>query len=218
MIPNIVSSIVIFSVVGLNGLNPAVSTPDQPQKNVLTKRSISLENRQINKPLNDIYKDNILLNMAYMRGLVSTKAQINWDEIRKPFVYDVNLKPGEVFAYHDSVLQEYDGKVVKNTNSHFSAAEGYISDGNLFGMGVCHSASLINWAAKDAGLNSVAPSNHDFAVIREVDKKYGVAIYSSPESHTSSARQNLYITNNFEQEVTLKFEYDGVSLGVSILK
>jgi len=216
MIQTALSGVITASIIGFSSLTP-IQAQFEPQ--ILSSRSISLDNRQINKPLNDIYKDNILLNLVYMTGLVSDTAQIDWDSIRRnQFAYEFKLKPGETFAFHDSVLDQYKDKVVKTTNSHFNAQEGYKSDGYLYGMGVCHFASVIHWAALDAGLDSVAPSNHDFAVIREVPKEYGVAIYSEAGKSVSSARQNLYITNNKDSEVTFKFEYDSANLKVSVLK
>ncbi len=214
MLENTLSTIAASSIIGFASLLPMQTQPE-----LLSSHSISLDNRQINKPLNDIYKDNILLNLVYMTGLVSDKSQIDWETIRRSqFNYEFKLKPGETFAFHDSVLDQYKGRIAKTTNSHFNGAEGYKSDGYLYGMGVCHFASVIHWAALDAGLDSVAPSNHDFAVIREVHKEFGVAIYSEPGGSYSSAKQNLYITNNKDAEVTFKFEYDGVNLKVSVLK
>jgi hypothetical protein len=215
MLETALSGVITASIIGFTSLLPSQSQPAE----VLSSHSISLDNRQINKPLNDIYKDNILLNLIYMTGLVLEKSQIDWESIRQnQFNYEFKLKSGETFAFHDSVLDEYKGKISKTTNSHFNAEEGYKYDGEMYGMGVCHLASLIHWTALDAGLSSAAPSNHDFAVIREIPKEYGVAIYSEPGSSLSSSKQNLYITNNKGSDVIFKFEYDGVNLKVSVLR
>lgn len=184
----------------------------------LGSASMSLDNRLEFKPANDIYKDNILLNLAYLSGEAKKGEIVNWDEVRKPFSMQFSLNPGERFAYHDSLLLEYSEGVVLTTNSRFNADEGYKYSDGLYGMGVCHLASLIHWAALNAGLESIAPSNHDFAVIREVPKEYGVAIYSSPNASVASARQNLYIKNTLDSKITFKFDYDGVNLKVSLLK
>ena len=85
-------------------------------------------------------------------------------------------------------------------------------------MGVCHLASVINWAAKDAGLNPVAPTNHDFFAINEIPKEHGVAIYADPGSVGVSSKQNLYITNRKDNAVTFKFNFDGDNLKVSVLQ
>lgn len=184
-----------------------------PSENVLSSHEISLEKRYY-----PVQKENILLNLAYMDGRVKGKGDINWDEIQKPQTYSFRLNPGEVFAYHDDVLPEYDGKVVKTSNSHFMASEGYVSAGYLVGDGVCHSASLMYWVALDAGLETLAPTNHDFMAIPEIDRKYGVSIYANPQAKRVNDKQNLYITNNKEKDVTFKFEYNGDKLKVSILQ
>ena len=137
--------------------------------------------------------------MAYLDGRVSKKEDIDWDEVRKPFTYQFRLNPGEAFA-------------------HFNAADGFQSDGYLVGDGVCHLASLIYWVAKDAGLDTQAPTNHDFAVIPDISKEYGVSIYNYPGRVEANARQNLYISNNKEKVITFKFEYDGTNLKVSAVE
>lgn len=222
MIQTTLVSLITASVLTLSAVQPQVLGSAQMEAQQaqieLGSASISLDNRIEYKPTNDIYKDNILLNLAYLSGKVKKGESINWDEVRKPFAMEFTLNPGERFAYHDSLLLEYSEGVVLTTNSSFNAAEGYKYSEGLYGMGVCHLASVIHWAALNAGLESIAPSNHDFAVIREVPKEYGVAIYSHPNASVSSARQNLYIKNTLESKVTFKFVYDGVNLKVSIVK
>lgn len=183
---------------------------------LIAKQQISLENRYDNKFVNDVFKDNILLNIAYMREDVRNASDINWDAVRKPFDYRFTLKPHEAFAFHEDVLPEFRGNVVKTSNAHFNLREGFRSDGYLPGDGVCHLASLMFWAAKDAGLETYAPTNHDFRRIPEIEPEYGVSIYKTPYTSTSSALQNLYITNNTEAPVTFTFEYDGQNLTVSV--
>lgn len=185
---------------------------------LLSQQEISLENRQPDSWVNGIFKDNILLNLAYLDGRVSKKEDIDWEEVRKPFTYQFRLNPDEVFAFHEDVLPQYKGKVVKTTNAHFNAADGFKSDGYLYGDGICHLASLIYWVAKDAGLDAYAPANHDFAKIADISKEYGVSIYSYPGRVETNARQNLYITNNKDKLVTFRFEYDGTRLKVSVVE
>lgn len=187
-------------------------------EHVIASHEISLENRYEIKSVSDVFKDNILLNLAYMEEKVKSKDKINWDEIKKPFKYEFKLEPNKTFAFHDDVLDEYKGKVAVTTKAHFNSDEGFKTDGYLFGDGVCHLASLLYWVAKDAKLDAKAPTNHDFAVIPEINRENGVSIYSSPQSIGSNAQQNLYITNNKGKAITFKFEYNEDKLKVSILE
>ena len=183
---------------------------DLPE-NVL-KRSLQTESG------GSVYKDNILLNLAYLSGSVKSKSDINWDQLRQPFTLQFSLEPGQRFAYHGLIDPKYQDNVALAVDTNFGAGDGYKFEGGLYGMGVCHLASLIHWAALDAGLESIAPSNHDFYPIPEIPKEYGVAVYNSPDSPAASANQNLYIKNTLESKVTFKFDFDGVNLRVSVLK
>lgn len=185
---------------------------------LLAQHEMSLDNRYSNQFVNDVFKDNILLNLAYLDGRVTSQKDIKWDEITKPFQYEFKLDPNKTFAFHSDVEDKYKDSLVKTTNAHFNSQEGFKTDGYLFGDGVCHLASLINWVAKDAGLEVEAPTNHDFANIPDVPKKYGVSIYSSPFSKGSNAQQNLYITNNKNKPVTFKFEYINNRVSVAIVE
>lgn len=177
---------------------------------VLASHSMSMENRYGNSFVNDVFKDNILLSVHYLAGDVKTKADVNWSQIEKPFKTEFILAPGQEFAFHEHTLPNYSKNVAKTMNSNFMWNEGYKSDGFLVGDGVCHIASIIYWAAKDAGLETYAPSNHNFAKINEVPKEYGVAIESP------SPLGNLYITNTLDKPVTFVFDYDGINLSVSV--
>lgn len=194
MLPTLISHIMVFSYLGLVPTPPAV-----PQKQVLAEHRISLEDRYPNPFVNKVFKDNISLTVKDMGS-------------------DFTLEPGQTFAFHDDILPEYQGKVVKTTNAHFNFSEGFESDGYLAGDGVCHLASLMNWVAKDAHLDSLAPTNHNFANIPEINKKYGVAIYTAPGKSYSNERENLYITNNLDKPVEFKFTSDGDNLDLSILE
>ena len=184
-----------------------------PQTHELASHEMSLEKRYY-----PVQKENILLNMAYIDGRVKQKADINWDEIKKPFKSEFKLEPGQVFAYHDDLLPQFEGKVVKTSNSHFMASDGYVSAGYLAGDGVCHSASLIYWTALDAGLEALAPASHNFMAIPEIDRKYGVSIYANPDTKRANANQNLYITNNKSKAITFNFDYNGDKLKVSVVE
>lgn len=167
---------------------------------VLSSHEISLENRYPIKSVSDVFKFNILHTLDRMGG--------------SEFILD----PGKTFAFHDDVLPEYKDRVVKTTNAHFNGQEGFKTDGYLFGDGVCHLASLIYWVAKDAGLNAKAPTNHDFMPIPEIERQYGVSIYSNPNSKGANSQQNLYITNNKPNPVEFKFEYKDDKLKLEVVE
>lgn len=188
-----------------------------PEK-ILASRQMSLENRYAVKSVSDVMKKNILLNLAYLSGTVKTKADIDWNKLLQDSEYTFTLKPNEVFAFHDSVLEAYAGRVVKTTNATFHSREGFLSDGYLVGDGVCHFASIIYWAAFDAGLDVLRTKDHDFAKIEEVPKEFGVSIYVNP-TNGYGARNNLYVTNNKEHDIKFRFEYKaGGDLKVSVIE
>src|SRR3989344_4712572 len=196
-----------------------------PEETPLAEYEISLENRYPNDFVNGVFKDNILLTLAYLRSkeLVHLREEkidpknVNWDQIRAPFSYQFNLDPGKTFAFHDDILPKYKDLLVKHTNAHFNGQEGFKFSGALFGDGVCHLASLINIVAQKAGLEVEVPTKHDFREIPEIDKEYGVSIYSNPQTPGSNTRQNLYITNNKGKPISFKFEYNGEKVKVVIL-
>ncbi|MCR4306177.1 MAG: VanW family protein, partial [Candidatus Daviesbacteria bacterium] len=167
---------------------------------------------------NDVFKKNILLNLAYLEGRVTKASDIKWEKIEKPFKYEFKLEPNKTFAFHSDVKDIYKDSLIKTTNAHFNAEQGFKTDGYLFGDGVCHLASLINWAAKDAGLSVEAPTNHNFANIPDVPREHGVSIYSNPTSKGSSTVQNLYITNNKSKTISFKFEYQDNKVKVSVIE
>jgi len=176
----------------------------------LSSRSFSMEDRYNVPSVNQVFKDNILLGLKYMDGEVKSKADVSWPEVEKPFEASFTLNPGEEFAFTSHTLPDYSKNVVKTMNTDFMWNEGYKSDGFLVGDGVCHLASLVYWAAKDAGLTAYAPSNHNFAKINDVPREFGVAIMSP------SPLGNLYIINNKEKPVTFEFNFDGTNLTIDV--
>lgn len=211
MFPSIFIGVSIIS-------NLLIATPSaKPEVHALGSREFSLENRYPDKWVSDVFKDNILLNLAYMRGAVKS-SNVNWDEVRKPFNYKFSLKKDQIFAFHEDVLPQFQGKVVKTTEAHFNSYEGFKSDGWLIGDGVCHLASIINWAARDAGLEVLSPTNHDFMPIPEIPKEYGVAIYDVPGQGYSNEAQNLYVKNNKDKAISINFDYNGKELKVSVFE
>lgn len=181
---------------------------------MLARHEFSLSKRYEDSFINSAFKKNILLTVAYMRGLIKEGEQVNWSEVEKPFVWRFRLEPGKTISYHDIVFPRYK-EATPLTTAHFTSVEGFVSDGYLVGDGTCHFASLLSWVAKDAGLAVEAPTNHDFAPIPEVPKEQGVSIYSNPYQLARSERQNLYIQNTLVQPVELVYTYDGDVLGIS---
>lgn len=190
---------------------PIMATVPEP----IAVREFSLEQRYANSFVNKVFKDNILLTVKYLAGEKIDPKKIDWKTIEKPFEYKLILKPGETFAFHDDVLPEFQGKVSKTTNAHFNAQDGFKSDGFLMGDGVCHLASLLYWVARDAGLETFAKVDHNFANIPEVPKEYGVSIYAFPGKQYTDQIQNLYITNNKGREIAFEFNYDGDNLKIT---
>lgn len=211
----------------LSILNPAVPATNNPttdiphaylhisEKQILANHAISLNNRYKEEWINEVFKSNILLTLDYLNGNVRQKADINWEKIESPKKIEFTLNPGESFAFHDQILAGIRQSVVKTTNAHFNYREGFKSDG-LYGDGVCHLASLMYWAAKDADLEANAPVNHNFAKINEIPEEYGVSIYTIPGGFEKSSRENLYLTNNKAYPVTFIFDYDGSYLSLKI--
>jgi hypothetical protein len=177
---------------------------------------MSLETRHADKFVNEVFKDNILLTLAYMDGEIDQSSSVDWNRVKRPATYEFELEPGQTFAYHDDVFDAFKGSLAKTTNAHFNAAEGFKFSGLYFGDGVCHLASLIYWAAIDAGLKAQAPVSHDFAQIPQVPREFGVSIYNMPGQTAANANQNLYITNNKNRPVVFKFEFDGADLKLTI--
>ncbi|MBI2019999.1 VanW family protein [Candidatus Daviesbacteria bacterium] len=189
---------------------------DLPKDHILAQHEMRLDNRHEDPWVNEVFKDNILLNLAYLRD-PNIPNPPNWDQVRKSFQYQFILDPNRTFTFHDDILEKYQGKVV-HTNAHFNFKEGFRSSGYLFGDGVCHLASLIYWVAKDADLEAEAPTNHDFRNIPDIPKEFGVSIYANPFNKGANTRQNLYITNNKSEPIIFKFEYDGDKIKVSVVE
>lgn len=198
--------------------NLILNTPQEAERKLLATREISLEQRQADRWVNSVFKDNILLSMAYLKGDVKSKEDIDWDKVRQPFKYEMVLKPGDVFAYHGDLLPQYKDRTVKTGNSEFNSFYGYKFSGWLVGDGVCHLASIINWPAKEAGLDVNSPVFHDFAKINEIPRDFGVSIYTTPGEQYGDKLQNLYIRNNLTNNAVFVFEFNGDILKVSVLE
>ncbi len=212
MIQELVSSVVLFTQINLGNANFPLFKHEQ----ILASREMSLETRYADPGVNKVMKDNILLTLAYLNGDITPGTKIEWDKLENKSHYEFKLAPKETFAFQDDVLPEYENKVTLTTKAHFNAQDGFLTDGYLYGDGVCHLASLLNWVAEDAKLDVKRPTRHDFASIPEIPKEYGTSIYYNPGSKGVNSLQNLYITNNQEKEVALKFDYENGKLKFSI--
>lgn len=179
------------------------------EERTLAKEELKLTDRLADKYGNEVFSDNILLSLHYLKGDVNSvkKSQkvnsaedIDWEKVRKPFEVSFELKPGETFAFHNKELPEIKDSVVKSTNSKFITTEGYKVFAGLGGNGVCHIASLVNMTSKKGGLEVISKVNHDFYPIPDVPREYGTSIFSDSED------QNLYIKNNLERNVNFVFK------------
>ena len=95
-----------------------ISIPSHVQKKqkegiILSKREISLNNRQSDRFINNIFKDNILLTLSYMDGKISPEKQIDWEKVRKEESFEIRLDSNETFAFHEDVLPEHKNKISK---------------------------------------------------------------------------------------------------------
>lgn len=213
---NTLLTISTFILIGSSLLSGAVPGA-QPQ--TLSTTQMNLDNRAVPGSLMaEVMRDNILLTTAYMRGVITDPQNINWENVRKPFTYSFELKPGETYSFQKDALPEYQNSIVKTIDVNFAGQDGFKHDGYLMGDGVCHLASLFYWAALDAGLEAKAPTNHNFAVIPEIPREYGVAIYSMPGNPEANANQNLYIKNDTSGLIKFVIKYDGKNLETKVVK
>jgi len=201
---NILTNIIAAAMILF--INPTGATTPK----ALSQVSYSLSNRYSNTFVNDVFSDNILLTIAYLSGKVKKGDSISWDMVKADWEEKFTLRSGETFAFHDAVLEKYKDKIALTTNAHFNSYEGFKSDGWLIGDGVCHLASFMYVAAKEAGLEVEAPTSHDFAVIPNIEKKDGVSIYSE------NTLQNLYITNNQSEDITFVFVHKDAALTIRV--
>lgn len=198
--------------------NTLLASVPAPTAKVLSSESISLENRaQPGSFMAETMRDNILLTTYYMRGNKVT-ATPDWTEVRKPFEYSFELKPEETYSFQKDSLPEYQNSIVKTISVNFASQDGFKHDGYLMGDGVCHLASLFYKAALKAGVEAKAPTNHNFMPIPEIEREYGVAIYSMPGNAEANAQQNLYVKNNTLEPIIFQINYDGKGLNVEVVK
>lgn len=197
------------------------------QPTVLAEHILDLETRLPNEQGSQAFADNIVLTLHYLKGDVAAykidgqnpvrDTNLNWEKIREPFEATLTLNPGEVFAYHDTILPEFEGLTLKTTNAHYMSKEGFKTFAGLPGNGVCHLASLINWVSKDAGLEVTSKVNHDFYPVPGVPRENGTSIRWGPNGEFNSRNQNLYVKNNFDHPVTFEFEVSMENVKMSVV-
>ncbi|MBI4100139.1 VanW family protein [Candidatus Microgenomates bacterium] len=191
------------------------------EEKVLAQKTLDLSTRHPVKSVNEVFADNILLNLHYLKGdseeLKDKNGKIDWEKVRAPFEFTMTLKPEQTFAYHKNLHSEFKDKDVIAGKSGFGFSDGYKSDGYLVGDGVCHLASLFNWVASEAGLTVKSMVNHDFLPVPEVPREYGTSVFYSPDGSRNSANQNLYITNTFPYPVTFEISSDGKWVEIQVV-
>ncbi len=194
----------------------SIPTPDLsmvwpiPREEVLAEHVLDLNERLPDSEFgNEVFKFNILLALKYIEGN---------PDLNEPFITEVELQPGEVFAFQENLLPEFEDKTVKTGWTKYIAQEGYKPLAGLFGNGVCHLASLINWTATDAGLEVTALANHDFWPVPGVPKEYGTSIRYLEGGGWKTENQNLYIENSFDQPVKLVFNSTTDEVELKVVK
>lgn len=221
MFPLIFSSLVLINLAFLKPeaiISPlAGSVFGEPKEEILASMPMDLSKRYDSEFVNGVFKDNIVLALRYLNDHArleysEPRSELDWEKVRQPFTVGFTLQPGEVFAFHDKLLPEFKDQVVKTLGSHFIGQEGYKSDGFLYGDGVCHLASLINWAASHAKLEVVSLVDHDFRLIFGIPKEFGTSI----NSHSTT--QNLYIKNTLDKPVEFRFKVNGERVELEIVK
>jgi hypothetical protein len=189
---------------------------EKNQKVLLASESLDLSYRYPVESVSKGFKENILVNLYHFsqigsdtpyEGIGSLEAQE-----KLPDTFSITLKPNEVFAFHDKILAQYKEDKVLAPKSKYGSRDGYLLISGLYGNGVCHLATLMNWVASETDLEVTALTRHDFAKIPGTDPKLGTSISygNSPE------RQNLYIKNNKPSSVVLEFKIEGDNLFFSI--
>ena len=192
-------------------VNIAGSAGQLIQESVLASESMDLTKRYPQKSINDGFVENIFTALGYfsLKGKIS---QANEGE----FSFSIVLNPNDVFAFHKNILPQLNGSNIITQDSGFLRSDGYKIIAGLDGNGVCHLASLMNFVASEANLEVTAPTNHNFAQIQGIDRKYGTSIYYLPKGGEVSQRQNLYVRNNKDYPIEFSFLLSGNFLTFSI--
>jgi len=198
---------------------------EEKKEEILAVRKLDLTERDQNPYVNQIFKHNILLALSFsplLDFLLPIQERLPAGEAGSPLdetgiKYGFILEPGQVFAFHENFSEEFKLKKVITLNTKFSSSEGYQSPGTISGDGVCHLASLINWAASKAGLKVQAKVNHQFRAIPGIPDEYGTSIRYS-KTGLNSQNQNLYIENTFDFPVEFRFTVNEDNLELEVVK
>jgi hypothetical protein len=211
----VVSTLLITLLAGPSTPAPQLTLEDISLPMLLAQKELDLATRQKDRYVNEVFADNILLYLHYLKGNVDATANkqlattnqkaMDFEKVREPFSFSFTLTPGEVFTFHPDSLPEFQDKPKKTAFTTFKSTEGYRFVAGLWANGVCHIASLINWATQEAGLKVTAKVNHDFASIPGVPREFGTAIYYTDNTPTANQSQNLYVENTYTFPVTLNF-------------
>ena len=194
------------------------------KQEVLAQVSLDLSKRWENETVNRGFSDNILLGLHYLGGMqtipktekIHAYNNIDWNAVREDFSVALTLAPKETFAFHKNSLPAYKDRIAKTMGSEFVANQGYKVVAGLGGNGVCHLASLMTWAAREAGLEVIAKVDHSFAPIEGVPREYWISIRYLPTGGNSQ-NQNLYITNTREEPVKFEFTKLGNQLKLQVV-
>lgn len=181
-----------------SGSQSLISPLGKIQSKVLVEHKIDLSKRNEDQKVNEVFAYNVLLTVEYFKN-------------------GFELEPGETFAFHETILPEFEDKTLKTGWTKYTKQEGYKTTLGLVGNGACHLASLINWTASKADLKVVSKVNHNFAEIPGVPKEHGTSIRYTPDGSLNSRSQNLYVTNNKNHPVRFEFETEGQFLTLRIL-
>ena len=201
------SASLIFTPVSTGDLNVAGQTGQLVEvgHQVLASEVMDLGNRYPVASISNGFKENILVALGYL--------SLQGETLQAQNGFYFVLLPKEIFAFHrKGILPEFNESKIITQESDFTTNYGYKVVAGLGGNGVCHLASFINWVASEAGLEVIAPTNHNFAAIPGIDKKYGTSI----STRNSPERQNLYIRNNFDFPVEFRFFLLGDNLSLTI--
>src|ERR1051326_4554076 len=100
---NIIPAVATAVALTVHTLQPL---PQNQNMHALAFHLMPLGDRYPVASVNDVFKDNILLTLAYMRGDMPKK-QLTWNDVKKPFHFEFTLQPHENFAFHDTALPQY---------------------------------------------------------------------------------------------------------------
>ena len=203
------TSLLLTPATGVISPVAGLSAQIMENETILSSESMDLTSRYPVESIGTGFAENILIALSYFASEDEEGKEI------LPDSFSLVLRPEDVFAFHKKgVLSEFKDSKIVSQESDFTTNYGYKVVAGLGGNGVCHLASLINKAALKAGLEVVAPVNHNFASIPGIEKEYGVSI----STRNAPDRQNLYIKNSFEYPVEMRFVVTDNVLTVEILQ